>query len=199
MTRLLSHRLLLTALAVSGVVAAASLATVGAANAAIVPGHSYSVRCPVLDYWGPRIVANQTWLDHQDGVGVSYVDSSGINWPTTEQFVYYLVWAYSYKYGVWYHSPMKRVLNGYPNGVVQVYSYARGQWVYADVGVDGADLAVGANAVSLRPSTGSGTWYIQVETYWTLPFTTLTANDMTNPNATPGGLNIYDSDTVCRF
>ena len=127
------------------------------------------------------------------------MDGSGIYRPSTAQFVYYQLWAYSYKYGAWTHSAMKRVLDGYPNGVVQVYDASRGLWAYADVGGDSFDLAVGPNTVSLMPAAGSGAWFVEVETYWAPPFVNMTTNDLTNPNAAPGGLNTYDSAGTCTF
>jgi hypothetical protein len=60
-------------------------------------------------------------------------------------------------------------------------------------------LAEGPDAVTLMPSTGTGTWFVEVETYWAPPFRTMTMSDLTNPNAAPGGLNIYDNTAFCTF
>jgi hypothetical protein len=196
MTRLASHRLLITAIALCMTVAAtAAFATT--ANADVVPAHSYSVRCTNLDYWGNRIIAQPIHLDVQQGVGQSLVDGTGTQYGTTQQLVYFVVWAYSYKYGGWYHSTTKRVLDGYPNNGVQEYDWSRHQWWQALGGIDAEDLAVGSDAVSLRPSTGSGLWFIEVQTYWAPPF--LGTPDSTSPAAAPGGLNTYDQSTYCSF
>jgi hypothetical protein len=190
----------LTALILAAVATAAFAASASASTAG--PQRSYSISCPRFgEPYGNRIIANPTKIDMQPGVGQSLVDGSGIYRPTTAQFVYYKLWAYSYRFGAWYQSSWKRVLDGFPGvSPVQTYDSARGLWSYVDVGVDNPDLSVGPNAVAIRPNTGSGTWAIAVETYWTLPFVNMTANDLTNPNPAPGGLDLADMATqTCTF
>jgi hypothetical protein len=191
----------LTAICLAAAATAVFAGTAGAFTAA-GPTRWYSPGCPTLDYWGNRIVMNPIKIDMQPGVGQTTVDGSGIYRPTTQQFVYYRLWAYSYKFGTWYTSPWKRVLDGFPGvSPVQAYDATHGRWAYVDVGIDNADLAVGPNAVSLRPPTGSGTWAYGVETYWAPPFVNETVNDITNPSPASGGLyDTYDSATqTCTF
>jgi hypothetical protein len=161
----------------------------------------YSGSCPRFgDPYGNRIIVNPIKIDMQAGVGQSVVDGTGTYYPTTHQFVYFAVWAYSYKFGRWYHSPSKRVLDGFPGVTpVEAYDPVHGFWSSSAGGIDNPDLSVGPNAVSLSPSTGSGTWYIEVQTYWAPPFVNETLNDVTNPNAAPGGSSTFDGGKTCTF
>ena len=98
-----------------------------AAVAATIPYHEYTINCPKMGYWGNRIKANPIRIDTQAGVGQSIVDGTGIYRPTTQQYVYFELWAYSYKFGQWYHSDPKRVLNGFV-GTVEAYDARAGYW-----------------------------------------------------------------------
>jgi hypothetical protein len=190
MKRRLSHRLLITAISVCSAVAATA-AFSATASADVVPTHQYALRCSSLDAWGNRIVAQPIQLGIQSSVGATFA--------TRQQFVYYRLWAYSYKYGAWYHSSLKRALDGYPNNGVEEYNAAYGYWMSPSGGFDGADLAEGPDAETLMPNTGTGTWFVEVQTYWAPPFGNMTTSDLTNPNAAPGGLNIYDNTGFCTF
>jgi len=189
----------LVALVVAAAAAGLSGLAATQARAGTIPYHSYSISCPKLDYWGNRIKANPIVLNVQDGVGLSYVDGSVTYHPTTKQFIYFKLWAYSHKYGRWYSSPFKRVYMGTPNPA-EAYDSSVGVWRSADQGFASNDLAVGPNEVALSPNTGTGTWKIAVETYWAPPFITYLSSFLISPTPASGGLDVVDYATnTCTF
>lgn len=190
--------LLAVVLSVAAVPLAAALVHTGAASAATIPSHSYSWRCANQDYWGTYVTLQPEWINGEEGVGTSFVDGTGTNYATSEQYIYYLVWAYSYRSGAWIHSPMKRVLNRYLSSTpVEAYDTTSGRWSAAPWTWWSSDFSIGPDQVGLRLPLGSGTWYVEGETYWTPKFTAATAPDPHTPSATPGGHVAWDGYGLC--
>jgi hypothetical protein len=204
MKKRLSHRTLVK-LAIAICVVAAAAGTASAAVAA--PSRAYSVECDHPQYWDQTIRAQVRGIDPQPGVGVGMtLHGDGTITQAPEQWIYFQLWAYSYKYGRWYTSPAKRTLNGFPGSWdVQAWSSQIGRWVDAGDFVSGPgylgsnDMQIGSYEVGIHPVRGSGTWYIGVRTYWAPPTYNVNAYDAI-PSAAPGGIDVFDaSSTTCTF
>jgi hypothetical protein len=203
MKKRLSHRTLVK-LAIAICVVAAAAGTASAAVAA--PFRQYSVECERPQYWNQTIRAQVLRIDPQPGVGMTTLNSNGTITRATDQWIYFELWAYSYKYGRWYTSPTKRTLNGFPGSWnVQAWSSQIGRWVDAGDFVSGAgylgsnDPQIGTYDVGIHPARGSGAWHIEVRTYWAPPTYYVNAYDAI-PSAPAGGIDVFDaSPNTCIF
>jgi hypothetical protein len=192
---------LLTATCLALAAALAFLA-VSASAATTVPARWYSVSCSSQGYYGDYILAQPTRIDHQSGVATGIIDGTGIQYPMTNQYIYFRLWVYSTKYG-WVPSAFKRVADGYPSGWPEEWNSQQHAWMATGGGFDivvdlngqYSNLSIGADQVGIR--VPAGIYRFGVETYWTPPFTTWPSP--LDPTIPAGGLDQIDYGTSCTF
>lgn len=194
-------RRLLLVVAVTAASFAALLFGAAEASAATVPYHKYSFSCPRLGYapdyyWGNYLKALPTRLDSEADVGQSILGSGG---QVTTQYIYFRLWAWSYKDARWVKTWWKRVRDGYPiiSTPIEAYDSSVGYWMNASLSLGSSDMNIGANEVGLRELTGSGRWYFGVETYWAPASVSSPDPRIYAPAA--GGIDTFDAAGTCDF
>jgi hypothetical protein len=182
------------------VIVAAGAAANSADAASSVPYRNYQLSCVVVPGDAANIAnATPIEIDGQDDLLDGVVGGADGGHMGKDQWVYFRLWGYSYKYKAWYSSPFKRTLDGYPKGEqVEAWTPRLGGWATA---VLSPNAQIGVTQVGIAPSTGSGLWYFEVETYWAPPFSNPLPNDLTTQAPAPGGLDQLDAfnHPYCTF
>jgi hypothetical protein len=165
------------------------------------PMHRYSIEGWDFGQLGTYIIATPSQIEAQSGVGIgdTLLGSGGILYGT-DQYIYYRLWAYSYKEQQWHHSGWERVCDRFQFGHTEVWNSNFNAWMVPasnlpSLGlVDGPDYssAIAPEQVAVPTVRGSGWWYFTMETYWTPPYNNTTTPSIFDPSIPAGGLRVYD-------